>query len=67
MTHAFRVELFHLFRYLDEQAYRFQQPSLYMNDFDRFKLAMSQVIGKRLTWDQLTGKGQELETRPLNG
>jgi hypothetical protein len=27
-----------------------------MNDFDRFKLAMSQVVGKRLTWNQLTGK-----------
>ncbi len=53
------VEPFHLFRYLDEQAYRFNnrktedQP---LNDFDRFKLAMSQVVGKRLTWDALTGK-----------
>jgi transposase-like protein len=49
------VEPFHLFRYLDEQAYRFNNRSE-MNDFDRFKLAMSQVVGKRLTWNQLTGK-----------
>ena len=34
-----------------------------MNDFDRFKLAASQIVGKRLTWNDVTGKGQELETR----
>jgi hypothetical protein len=27
-----------------------------MDDFDRFKLACSQIVGKRLTWNQLTGK-----------
>jgi hypothetical protein len=27
-----------------------------MDDFGRFKLAMSQIVGKRLTWDALTGK-----------
>src|SRR5271165_3296395 len=41
------VEPFHLFRYLDEQAYRFNNRKE-MNDFDRFKLAMTQVVGKRL-------------------
>ena len=56
------VEPFHLFRYLDEQAYRFNNRSE-MNDFDRFKLAMSQVVGKRLTWNQLTGKQPDLATR----
>jgi hypothetical protein len=52
-----------LFRYLDEQAYRYNnrkdgsgEP---FSDFDRFKLAMSQVVGKRLTWDALTGKREE--------
>jgi transposase-like protein len=49
------VEPFHLFRYLDEQAYRYNNRKE-MNDFDRFKLAMSQIVGKRLTWDVLTGK-----------
>ena len=33
-----------------------------MDDFDRFRLAMSQIVGKRLTWDRLTGKEPELET-----
>jgi len=26
-----------------------------MDDFDRFKLAASQIVGKRLTWNQVTG------------
>jgi transposase-like protein len=51
------VEPFHLWRYLDEQAYRYNNRKE-MDDFDRFKLAMSQVVGKRLTWDVLTGKQQ---------
>lgn len=49
------VEPFHLFRYLDEQAFRYNQRQN-MNDFDRFKFACSQIVGKRLTWDVLTGK-----------
>ena len=56
------VEPYHLFRYLDEQAYRFNNRKD-MNDFDRFKLAASQIVGKRLTWNEVTGKGLELETR----
>src|ERR1700694_337396 len=60
------VEPFHLFRYLDEQAYRFNNRGKEMNDFERFKLAASQIVGKRLTWDQLTGKGMELRERPIN-
>lgn len=59
------VEPYHLFRYLDEQAYRFNNRKD-MNDFDRFKLAMTQVVGKRLTWDALTGKGLDLQTRLTN-
>ena len=55
------VEPFHLFRYLDEQAYRFNNRKE-MKDFDRFKLAMSQIVGKRLTWDALTGKLPEPQT-----
>jgi transposase-like protein len=52
------VEPFHLFRYLDEQAYRFNNRED-MNDSDRFTLAMKQIVGKRLTWDALTGKQSE--------
>jgi transposase-like protein len=52
------VEPFHLFRYLDEQAYRFNNRKD-MNDLDRFKLAASQIIGKRLTWNEVTGKQSE--------
>jgi transposase-like protein len=48
------VEPFHLFRYLDEQAFRYNNRKE-MNDYDRFKLAASQVVDKRLTWKQATG------------
>jgi transposase-like protein len=48
------VEPFHLFRYLDEQAYRYNN-RIEMNDFDRFKLAVSQIVDKRLTWKQAIG------------
>ena len=53
------VEPFHLFRYLDEQAFRYNQRRN-MTDFDRFHLACSQVVGKRLTWDVLTGKQEDV-------
>ncbi len=49
------VEPFHPFRYLDEQAFRYNQRKN-MTDFDRFQFACSQIVGKRLTWDSLTGK-----------
>jgi transposase-like protein len=56
------VEPWHLFRYLDEQAYRFNNRSKDMSDFDRFQLAASQIAGKRLTWNQVTGKDGEDQT-----
>jgi hypothetical protein len=52
------VEPFHLFRYLDEQAYRYDNRKE-MKDFDRFALAASQIVGKRLTWNQVTGRKEE--------
>jgi transposase-like protein len=58
------VEPYHLFRYLDEQSYRFNNRK--MEDFDRFKMAVEQIVGKRLTWDQATGKGLDLQTRLPN-
>ena len=59
------VEPFHLFRYVDEQAFRYNNRKD-MNDGDRFSLAVSKIIGKRLTFDQLTGKTDDhsTETRP---
>jgi transposase-like protein len=56
------VEPFHLFRYLDEQAYRFNNRDKELNDFDRFKLAASQMLGKPLTWNEVTGKNHEPQT-----
>jgi transposase-like protein len=60
------VEPFHLSRYLDEQAYRYnQRKDEYgkpLTDFDRLKLACSQIVGKRLTWNQLTGKDADTQT-----
>ena len=55
------VEPFHLFRYLDEQAFRFNTREE-LDDRGRFDLAVLQVIGKRLTWQKLTGKVPQLET-----
>jgi hypothetical protein len=52
------VEPFHLFRYLDEQAFRYNNRSTKenpLNDADRFVAAMLQVTGKRLTYAELTG------------
>lgn len=55
------VEPFHLFRYVDEQAFRFNNRNA-MNDYDRFKLLLSGIVGKRLTYDALIGSGKEAET-----
>ena len=49
------VEPFHLFRYLDEQSFRYNNRKD-MNDGQRFDLAVRQIVGKRITWNQLTGK-----------
>ena len=48
------VEPFHLFRYLDEQSFRFNNRKA--SDAERFDAAVCQVVGKRLTWDKLTGR-----------
>jgi len=53
------VEPFHLFRYLDEQAFRFNNRATKnnpMTDADRFDALCSQIIGKRLTYADLTAK-----------
>jgi transposase-like protein len=48
------VEPFHLFRYLDEQAFKFNNRKA--TDADRFNMALSGIVGKRVTFEQLTGK-----------
>ena len=48
------VEPFHLFRYLDEQAFRYNKR--HVTDSDRFVELCYNVAGRRLTWNQLTGK-----------
>jgi transposase-like protein len=50
------IEPFHLFRYLDEQSFRYNNRKA-MNDQGRFEAAMKHVFGRRLTYDQLTGAG----------
>src|SRR2546430_3514470 len=53
------VEPFHLFRYVDEQAFRYNNRAIKDNpltDADRFSLALSQIAGKRLTYKEVTGK-----------
>jgi transposase-like protein len=55
------VEPFHLFRYIDEQAFRYNNRR-HMTDGDRFDLAVRQIVGKRLTYAELTGKVGETAT-----
>jgi len=54
------VEPFHLFRYIDEQAFRFNNRK--MTDAERFDSGVREIIGKRLTYAELTGKTGETET-----
>src|SRR5256886_6752710 len=53
------VEPFHLFRYLDEQMFRYNNRGNQENkvtDSDRFDMIVRKIIGKRLTFAGLTGK-----------
>jgi transposase-like protein len=54
------VEPFHLFRYIDEQAFRYNhrkdENGKVLSDVERFVLALSQIAGKRLTFAEVTGK-----------
>ena len=60
------VEEFNLFRYVDEQAFRYNhrkhEDGQVVSDYERFKFLLSQIVGRRLTYKQLTGK--EGETTP---
>ena len=53
------VEPFHLFRYLDEQVFRYNNRATKerkVTDADRFNMAVRKIFGKRLTFASLTGK-----------
>jgi hypothetical protein len=54
------VEPFHLFRYLDEEVFRFNERKV--TDQDRFTNAVGSIVGKRLTYKALTGKTLDLQT-----
>jgi transposase-like protein len=57
------VEPFHLFRYVDEQAWRFNHRKHAnggkMTDGERFAVAVNQIAGKRLTYKELIGHKNE--------
>jgi hypothetical protein len=56
------VEPFHLERYVNEQVFRYNNRATKDNpltDEDRFALAMSQIVGRRLTYATLTGHGAD--------
>jgi transposase-like protein len=55
------VEPFHLFRYIDEQVFRYNNRKD-INDLGRFTQVLRQVSGRRLTYERLTGKEGELDT-----
>ena len=45
---------FHLFRYLDEQSFRYNNRKF--DDFERFIMACASISGRRLTYRKLIGK-----------
>jgi transposase-like protein len=48
-----RVAPFHLFLYLDEQTFRYNERKT--DDFSRFRDALSHIVNRRLTYNQLIG------------
>ena len=51
------VEPFHLFRYLDEQAFRFNERT--GTDADRFAHTLRQVTGRRVMYKDLIGESKK--------
>jgi len=54
------VEPYHLFRYLDEQSFRYNNRKA--TSLEKFVDAMQNVSGKRLTWNEMTGKQRDVQT-----
>ena len=51
------IEPFHLESYLDEEVFRFNnRDNKEIGDPGRFRVALAQIVGKRLTYDELIGK-----------
>ena len=58
------VEPFHLFRYLDEQVFRYNNRATkknFVSDSDRFRMVTANLVGKRITYEQLIGRGIETQ------
>jgi transposase-like protein len=55
------VEPYHLQAYVDEQAYRFNNRKL--TPAEKFAAVMENANGKRVTWDELTGKTGDGQTQ----
>jgi len=55
------VEPFHLFRYLDEQAFRFNER--WADDSDRFRMVIDGIVGRRLTYADLIGAADKAPER----
>jgi transposase-like protein len=58
------VEPFHLFRYLDEQVFRYNNRATkkkFISDFDRFSMLTDNLLGKRITYQQLIGRSGETQ------
>lgn len=54
------VEPFHLFRYLDEQAFRYNTRKT--TDAKRFLDVLRTIVGHRLTYKQLIGESLDFTT-----
>jgi transposase-like protein len=56
------VEPFHLYRYVDEQVFRYNNRGTKENrisDLSRFFRVMSHIVNRRITYQELTGKGTD--------
>lgn len=53
------IEPFHLFRYLDEQAFRFNERE--GTDADRFRATIEQIVGRRVMYRDLIGEADRPE------
>ncbi|MGB7496714.1 MAG: IS1595 family transposase [Candidatus Acidiferrum sp.] len=56
------VEPFHLFRYVDEQVFRFNnraKKNEYVSDLARFFRVMGHIVNRRITYQELTGNGTD--------
>jgi len=62
------VEPFHLDRSVTEQVFRYNHRATKdnpLNDADRFAVAVSQIVGRRLMYSELTGKDRGTSEHPL--